>query len=182
VGPTAIFELPRAPSAFFSAFKTPSFVVITKVLKKSRRGKTNPERQVKKCAGGGKIQFLPRGTFFSSGRAELNLSCKLVLSRFLAFHRQIVTILKMDDPFKIPLGHGSHVGVRGRTDRGGRRPPRPRRPRVRRGYRLHNRSRPAMEIEDRALNAAGAQEDDAADLEDARESGRIASEAINKHL
>lgn len=40
----------------------------------------------------------------------------------------------------------------------------------------------AMEIEERALNAAGAQEDDAANLEDARESGRIASDAINKHL
>ena len=38
------------------------------------------------------------------------LTCKLVLSRFLAFHRQIVTFLKMDDLFKIPLGHGGHVG------------------------------------------------------------------------
>jgi hypothetical protein len=38
----------------------------------------------------------------------------------------------------------------------------------------------AKDIEDRALNAAGAREDDADDLDGARDSGRIAAEAINR--
>ena len=56
--------------------------------------------------------FTEEGTFIRRRylRTKVKVTCKLVLSRFLAFHRQIVTFLKMDDPFKIPLGHGSHVG------------------------------------------------------------------------
>ncbi len=55
--------------------------------------------------------FTEEGTFIRRRylRTKVKVTCKLVLSRFLAFHRQIVTFLKMDDPFKIPLGHDTFV-------------------------------------------------------------------------